>query len=410
MSEKRYLVVNNGSASGKYAIYKEDGEKVISAHLEIDEKNYLCTFDISGNSEKVSITKKDFSNGLEYVLKNFVSRGIIKNKNDISAISIRVVAPGLYFLENRVVDDLYEKKMLEAKKMAPLHISITIEEVKRLRKVFGKTPIVGISDSSFHESMSKVAERYALPKKMTDDYEIRRYGYHGTSIKSILFKIGQKPGPLPRKIIICHLGGGVSVSAVKDCKSFETSMGFTPFEGAIMATRAGDLDPGVIPYLSDQLNLRGDALRDFLSNKCGLLGISGKSSSVKDLVKLESEGDEDAKLALDMYVHRLVKYIGAYYTLMGGADMLVFSATVGERAFVIRERICDALGVLGLKIDREKNNKSEDIDSDITGVGSRIKVLIIKTDEMTQMARDMKFVLDNRKEPKGCGIFSRFGF
>jgi acetate kinase len=297
--------------------------------------------------------------------------------------------------------------MLEAREKAPLHISMTIDEVKKIKKVFGDITIVGISDSAFHEPMSKSVERYALPKEITEKYEIQRYGYHGTSVKSILYKLGETLGPLPRKIIICHLGSGVSVNAIKDCRSFETSMGFTPLEGAIMATRAGDLDPGVVSYLSENLGLRGEKLREFLNNKCGLLGISGKSSSIKDLVNLESKGDKDAKLALEMYVHRIKKYIGSYFAVMGGADMLVFSATVGERSTVIRERICEGLDVLGIKIDKEKNNKSIGINVDISGTGSRVKVMIIKTDEMSQMARDTRSVLGGKKETQTCNTFSR---
>ena len=406
--EKKYLIVNNGSASGKYAIYKETGEKIISAHLEIDETDYLCTFESGYLSDTINITKKDFENGLDFSLNNFISREAIKNIGDISAVAVRIVAPGLYFLHNKVIDKVFEEKMLEAREKAPLHISMAIEEVKRLKKVFGKVPLVGISDSSFHESMSKSVERYAISKEITEKYEVQRYGYHGTSVKSILYKLGEMLGPLPRKIIVCHLGGGVSITAVKDCRSFETSMGFTPLEGAVMATRAGDIDPGAISYLSERLGIRGEKLRNFLNNECGLLGVSGKSSSVKDLFKLESEGDKDAKLALDIYVHRIKKYIGAYYTVMGGADMLVFSATVGERSFEMRERICDGLDVLDIRIDKEKNVRSEGINVDITGVGSRVKVMVIKTDEMSQMARDTKSVLSGKQDPRACGTFSKF--
>jgi len=405
--EKKYLIVNNGSASGKYAIYKETGEKIISAHLELDEKDYICTFEMNDLSDSINISKSDFEDGLNFSLSNFISRGALKDKKEICAVGVRVVAPGLYFLENKITDSVYEKKMLEAREKAPLHISMTIEDVRRLKKIFNKIPIVGISDSSFHESMSKSVERYAISKEITEKYEVQRYGYHGISVKSILFKLGGMLGPLPRRIIICHLGGGVSITAVKDCKSFETSMGFTPLEGAVMATRAGDIDPGAISYLSEKLGIAGEKLRDFLNNKCGLLGVSGKSSSVKDLFKLESEGDKDAKLALDIYVHRIKKYIGAYHTVMGGTDMLIFSATVGERSFLMRNRICEGLDVLGIRIDKDKNERSEGINSDITGTGSRTKVMVVKTDEMTQIARDMRSILSGKPEPLGCGIFSK---
>jgi acetate kinase len=405
--DKKYLIVNNGSASGKYAIYKEDGEKIISAHLEVDEKDYVCTFETPDSSEIVEVTKSDFENGLKYALNNFISRGAIKNKDEISAIAVRVVAPGLFFLQNKIIDSVYEKKMLEAKEKAPLHISLTIHEVAHLKKEFNKIPIVGISDSAFHESMLKSVERYAISKEITEKYEVQRYGYHGISVKSILFRLAGMLGPLPRRIIICHLGGGASVTAIKDCRSFETSMGFTPLEGAVMATRAGDIDPGAISYLSEKLGIRGEKLRNFLNYECGLLGVSGKSSSVKDLFKLESEGDKDAKLALDIYVHRIKKYIGAYYTILGGADMIVFSATVGERSYQMRARICEGLGILGINIDKDKNERVEGKNADISNTGSKVKIMVIKTDEMSQMARDVGPVLTGKSQALGCGIFSK---
>jgi acetate kinase len=265
--------------------------------------------------------------------------------------------------------------------------------IKDLKKILKKVPIVGVSDSDFHKTIPVHAKYYGLPFEDTKKYQIERYGYHGTSVESILNKLGKEPAGVPSKLIICHIGSGVSVTAIKDGKSVENSMGYTPLEGVMMATRAGDIDPGTVALISENLGLKGKKLKEYLNKKCGLLGVSGKSEDVRDLIKLEKGGDTQAKLALDMYAYRLQKYIGAYYTVLGGLDAIIFTATVGERSFIMRERICQGLEVLGLKINKEKNNQSEGVDADISAVDSQVKVLVRKTDEMEQIARDTIRVL-----------------
>jgi acetate kinase len=206
-------------------------------------------------------------------------------------------------------------------------------------------------------------------------------------VESILNKL-KSEGEIPSKLIICHIGSGVSVTAVRDGKSIENSMGFTPLEGVMMATRTGDIDPGTLAFLTDKKWFSVKNLRNYLNKSGGLLGVSGKSSDVRDLIKFEKEGDKKSALALSMYAYKLQKCIGSYYVALGGLDTIIFTATVGERSFIMRERICAGLESLGIKINKTVNDQSEGVDADISAPDSKVKVLVRKTDEMGQIARD----------------------
>jgi acetate kinase len=385
----KYLIVNRGSASEKYAIYTKE-ECLAFLHLEKAEaaSEYTSTLFMAGNKEENSITNKEFEKSLDYALAVFIKHGVISTKNDISGIGIRIVAPGKHFQDDKVIDGIYEQEIRKVLREAPLHLLPTYEMILLLKKVFRDIPIVGISDSDFHDTIPNYAKYYALPFEDTEKHQIERYGYHGISVESILNKL-KGEGPLPDKMIICHIGSGVSVTAVKAGKSIENSMGFTPLEGVMMATRGGDIDPGVVAIIADTFGLfKIRKLKEYLNKKCGLLGVSGQSSDVRNLIKLENGGDMRSKLALDMYVYRLQKYIGSYFVALGGLDAIIFTATVGERSFIIRERICQGLESLGVKIDQEKNNQSEGVDALISLPESKVKVLVRKTDEMGQIARD----------------------
>jgi acetate kinase len=392
--EKKYLIVNRGSSSEKYAIY--DGEKRL-AYLHIEKSETDCKYDstlyLEAKKEKDCLTEKQFKDSLNYALATFIKRGILINKNDISGIGIRIVAPGVFFQDFKVIDKVYEKEIKKVIHDAPLHILPTYEMILKLKKVFKGVPIVGVSDSAFHRTLPAKAKYYAIPFEDTQKYQIQRYGYHGISMEAVLNRVKVEMSQLPEKMIICHIGSGSSITAVKNGQSIENSMGFTPLEGLMMATRAGDIDSGTVAFLGENLGLKGKKLKEYLNKKCGLLGVSGKSSDIRELIKLEKEGDIQAKLALDMYVYRLQKYIGAYFVALGGLDMLVFTATVGERSFIIRDRVCQGLASLGVKINTEINNQSEGVDVDISAVDSKVKILVRKTDEVDQIAKDTIFTL-----------------
>lgn len=384
---KKYLIINTGSASKKYALY--EGENQLAyMHIESEEGgNKISTITIEGKKEQKNIDEKSYDKSFEYTLSEFAKIGLISGKDDIAVCGIRVVAPGKYFTENKIIDSEYEKLLKKGLERAPLHIAPVMEEIKKIRYAMGKIPLIGISDSAFHTTMMEKAKRYAIPTEDAEKYEIFRYGYHGISFKSIISKL-EKTGPIPENVIICHIGGGISVTAIKNGKSIDTTMGFTPLEGAVMATRVGDIDSGAIVYLSEAKGLRGEKILQYLNKKCGLLGISGKSDDVRDLIKAENEGDKFSALALDMYSYKIQKYIGAYAVALGGLDAIIFSGTVGERSFKMRRRICDGLGFLGVKIDSQINNVSDSVDVVISSMDSKVKVEVVKTDEMEQMAKD----------------------
>jgi acetate kinase len=370
----KYLIVNPGSASKKYAIY-EDGKEIAFIHLETCLTGFCFTVRTENKKDTGDLSVKDFDKSLPYLFNVLKNKNIVNSPDEISGVGIRIVAPGLSFQKNSLVDKTYIKRLHEAKIKAPLHLDGAIEEIERLRKFFGKNvKLVGISDSAFHIDMPEKAKKYAIPLDLAKKYEIYRYGYHGISLRSIIKKIKSKE-TLPDKVIVCHIGGGVSITAIKSGVSIDTSMGFTPLEGMVMANRVGNIDSGAIIYMSEVLKMKGDKLRKYLNKECGLLGLSGgRSADIRDLLKFESEGDTDSKMALDIYTYKIQKQIGAFAVALGGIDKLVFSGTVGERSFIMRKRICDGLDFLGIKLDENINNATEGKDNVVSSLNSKVKV------------------------------------
>lgn len=384
---KKYLILNTGSVSAKYAIYSENSE-LFFGHFEIEEGKAVVAFYLNGdkkNKEVQNITEEMFKNSLDYFIKEAIKKNIIKDKNDISSIGIRIVCPGVFFQSDRIVDDEFVSKITEKMDDNLRHVPATLREISEVKKIFSSTPIVGISDSAFHKDVPDFAKYYAIPKKVAADLDIYHFGYHGISIGSIVEKVSCQ-NKLSCKTIICHLGGGSSVVAVKDGKSFDTSMGYTPLQGLVMSTRSGDIDPTAVLSFGQKLNKTPTELKNYFNKECGLLGISGKSSDVRDLIELEKKGDEDAKLALDKLAMSVKKYIGSYIAEMGGIDTLIFSGTIGERSFIMRERICSGLETFGIKLNKKINNKTVAVDGKISKIFSPVKVYVVCTDEIKDMA------------------------
>jgi len=392
---KKYLIVNTGSVSAKYAIYDEKSE-LFFGYFEIEVGKAIVTFYSDGNKNKsvtTNISDEIFNNSLDYFVQEAIKEKIIENKDDIFSISIRVVSPGTYFQSNRIIDSEFISKITEEKEEAPRHVPRTLKEINEIKKIFPNTPIVGISDSAFHKDAPDFAKNYAIPKNVAKDLDIYHFGYHGISVKSIVKKLKNK-GQLSEKIIVCHLGGGLSIVALKDGKTFDTSMGYTPIQGVVMSTRVGDIDPVAVMYLGQKLGKNSTELEAYFNNECGLLGLSGgKSSDIRDLIVLEAKGDKDAELALQKFVMSIKKYIGAFIAEMGGIDTLVFSGTIGERSYIMRGRICNGLEYLGIKINKNKNNKTVSIDRKISSFFSPVKVLVVCTDEMYQIAKETQKML-----------------
>lgn len=357
--EKKYLIVNIGSVSKRYALY-EGTEEINFVHFEKDEMNL-----------------EDFDNACEKFLDSV-------NKKEIAGIGMRVVASGSYFREDRIINEEYLENLEKAEVKAPLHLEPLIDEIKKLKELLPSTPMAGISDSAFHLNLPEHSYLYNIPQDDAQKADIYRFGYHGIAIQSILQKIQKNEGSVPARIIVAHLGGGASVTAIKDDKSFDTSMGATPLEGLPMSTRVGNIDAGALIQLAKEKGL--DELNEYLNTKCGLLGISGKTGHVEKLFALKNDGDENAKLALEMFAYNVKKYIGAYTAALGGLDLLVFSGTISERSSSIREMILEGLGCIGIELDKDKNNKTLDKEGYIESVDSKVKIAVIKINELEEIA------------------------
>ncbi len=389
--EKKFLVINVGTASKKYAFYLE-AQKLLSSHYEKENGGFILTRkDKEGKESRVSVMESDFQNSSTKEIEFLISSGLIKDKKEISAVGFRIVCPGEFFNQTRKIDAEYRQKMKADIIKAPLHIAAISDEVERFANTFSEIPMFGVSDGAFHTTLAKEAKYYAIADDVAKELNIQRFGYHGISMQSVLRKLSIALGKIPSNIIVCHLGSGSSITAVKDGKSFDTSMGFTPLEGVVMSTRVGDVDAGALIYLMKAKNFSPDQLNEFLNKKCGLLGLSGKSDDIRELIKLEEKGDKQAKLALDLWAYRVKKYIGSYIMALGGLDVLVFTATVGERSWIMRQRILGGLENLGFAIDDVKNKKITETNSEgeIQKDGSQIKIMVVKTDEMEEIISEL---------------------
>lgn len=386
---KKYLIINLGSASKKYSLY-EDEREIFRCHFEKENGDFVATESVGEAHSKNKISQEEYDHGGKRLLDVLILKNIIKDAGEIAALGFRVVAPGEYFVKVRTIDAEYREKLKEAHEIAPLHIEAVLEGIEEFVNLLPQTSMIGVSDSAFHTTIPEVARLYALPIEDSRKYGLYRYGYHGISVASVLNTTKEMLGDLPPRVIVCHLGSGSSITAVSDGKSIDTSMGFTPLEGIVMATRSGDIDPGALLYLGKKLNLSFDGLDEYLNHKCGLLGLSGKESGVRGLIELENQGDENAKTALAVWAYRVKKYIGAYAAALGGLDLLIFTATIGERSFVMRERICEGLENLGIAIDKEKNTQLDGDKSGFIENGALpVRVAVITTDEMKQIAKEI---------------------
>jgi len=389
-----YLIVNTGSSSKKYALYTE-GKELFKLHFEHENGDIAATTKIGEKSHKTVVSQAQYESSLKYLLEVLLSNKVISDKGEITAIGVRIVAPGNYFLENRIIDEKYIVKLQEARQQAPLHLEPITSEIEKIKSVLPGIPMMGISDSAFHSDLSPQARLYNLPDSMAAKFGIYRFGYHGIAAQSVVNKLKILLGSVPPRTILCHLGSGSSIHAVKDGKSFDTSMGFTPLEGVTMGTRIGNIDAGAVLYLLQKSGMSPTELENYFNTECGLLGLSGKTPDIRELIELEKSGNAGAKTALDAFIYSVRKYIGAYAAAMNGLDLLVFTATIGERSSIIRERICRGLTGLGVVIDNEQNDQTISRDGLIhKEKESSVKVAVTVTDEMGQMAKETVALCD----------------
>ena len=391
----KVLVINCGSSSLKYQLIDMDGEKVLCKGLceRIGMESSMITHEANGHKATTPAIFPTHTEAFAEVVKKMTTGEgkCINDVSEIDAIGHRVVHGGEKFKESCLITDEVIETIRELSPLAPLHNPAGILGIEAARKVFGNIPMVAVFDTAFHSTMPPKAYMYAIPYEYYEKYGVRRYGFHGTSHSFVSKETIKFAGldPENAKVIVCHVGNGASVSASIGGKCVDTSMGLTPLEGLIMGTRSGDLDPAVIQYICNKENKTVDEVLNMLNKKSGLLGMSGGlSSDCRDITAAAEEGHHLAKVTLDAYTYRIAKYVGAYAAAMNGVDAIAFTAGVGENDIEIREELCEKYwGYLGVKIDKEANHTRGE-NKLISAADSKVKVLVIPTNEELAIARD----------------------
>ena len=391
----KVLVINCGSSSLKFQLIDSESEQCIAKGLceRIGIDGSMITYSPAGGEKEKTVTPMpDHTEAIRLVLNALTNEktGVVKNLEEIGAVGHRVVHGGEKFAESVIIDDDVIKEIEACSDLAPLHNPANLIGINACKKLMPNTPMVAVFDTAFHQTMPEKAYLYGLPYEYYEKYRVRRYGFHGTSHSYVSTRAAQVLGVpyASLKIIVCHLGNGASVSAVKNGKCVDTSMGLTPLEGLIMGTRSGDMDPAIMEYIAKKENLNMDQVINVLNKKSGVLGLSGNlSSDFRDIESGYFEGNPDAIRAMTTYCYHVAKYIGAYTAAMNGVDVICFTAGVGENGPLVRSLVCDYLGYLGITLDEELNNKrGEDIV--ITTPDSRTKVMTIPTNEELAIARE----------------------
>lgn len=393
-TERLILITNPGSSSRKYALYKGT-DLLCSLHFEFEGKGIVCTIkNAAGTSKKIKTDFKALTSCVANLKEILEDEGYLGGATKLDAILARTAAPGEYFSQDHLVDEACLKELEIAKKKAPLHIPVVAGEIEHFVTSFKGTPIITISDSGFHRSRPDLMKYYAFDPELADKHDLKRWGYHGLSVGSIVNYM-KSVDILPEKLIVCHIGSGSSVTAVFEGKSHDTTMGYTPLEGVMMSTRTGSLDAAAALAIKKNLKISSDeALEKYLNKKCGLLGVSGQSDDMREILKLRDSGDKRATLAHDLYVYRIQSAIGQMAASLGGVDAIVFTATIGERSDDMRHIVTQKLSYLGFAIDENKNIADMPCrHTDISAEGSK-PVWVIRTDEFEEMIRRAGEILD----------------
>lgn len=391
----KILVINAGSSSLKYQLIDMEHEGILAkGNCErIGLEGSLLTHKVNGNATVYNEAMPTHKEAIQLVMKALTDEkvGVVKSMDEIGAIGHRVVASGEFFKKTTLVDDEAMAKLEQTVDLAPLHNRAAIMGIKACQAAMPGKPNAVVFDTGFHATMPDYAYMYGVAYEDYKNYYVRRYGAHGTSHKFVSQEaakyLGKKPEEL--KIVTCHLGNGSSITAVDGGKCVDTSMGFTPLAGVPMGTRCGDIDAAVVEYLCNKKNMSVSECLTYLNKKCGMLGISGVSSDFRDLEAAINAGNERAILAVKMFCYQTKKYIGAYAAAMNGLDCIVFTAGVGENTYIVRKWICENLDWFGVKVDDEKNvMKNNGSIRDISAPDSKVKVLIIPTNEELVIARE----------------------
>lgn len=384
----KILSINAGSSSLKFSLINMEDESVIASGV-FERIGIDGSYTIKFNGEKIKEDAKldTHADAVNILLEKLISLNIVASLDEIEGVGHRVVQGKDVFDKSVIVDDEVMKKLDSIKHFAPLHNPANMLGIEAFQKALPNAVNTVVFDTAFHQTMSPETYLYAVPYEWYTKYGIRKYGAHGTSHRYITEVVEETLKTDKFKLISCHIGNGASITAIKDGKCVDTSMGFTPLAGVMMGTRSGDIDPSIIPPVMEAENKNIDDIINDLNKNSGVLGLSGISSDMRDLEDAYFKGDERAILTMNKYVRRITDYIAQYYVLLGGADVIAFTAGVGENGPVVRKLVCDNLACLGVKLDEEKNNvrgKFTLISSD----DSKIKVYVIPTDEELMIARD----------------------
>jgi len=385
----KILSVNAGSSSLKFTLFEMDNEEVLISGLferiGISDGHYVIKY----NGEKIEdyVDLKDHTVAVNILLEKLLELKVINSLDEIDGVGHRVAQGGAIYKETVMITDEVVENLLALAPLAPLHNPAHVLGINAFKKVLPNTPMTVVFDTAFHQTIAPENYIYPVPYEWYLKYQIRRYGFHGTSHRYITDTISEVMGRKDLRIISCHLGNGGSIAAIKDGKCIDTTMGLTPLAGIVMGSRCGDIDPSIIPYIMKKENLTIDEVWDILNKKSGLLGVSGVSSDCRDVEKGAAEGNERCQLALDLFTDSVIRYIAEYYVELGGCDVICFTAGIGENGIATRKRIVDHLGALGAYIDEEKNNvrgKLQELSTD----DSKVKVYLVPTNEELMIARD----------------------
>ena len=391
----KILVLNCGSSSIKYALYNMDTKEVMTSggaeRVGLDGA-FVKVKLANGEKKQIMHDIPEHTEGVKFIFSLLTDPeiGVIKDLKEIDAVGHRMVHGGEKFNKSVLLTDEVLKVFEECSDLAPLHNPANLKGVKAVSELMPGLPQVGVFDTAFHQTMPDYAYMYAVPYELYEKYGIRRYGFHGTSHRYVAKRVCDFLGVKPeeKKIITCHIGNGASIAAVDGGKCVDTSMGLTPLEGVMMGTRSGDIDGGAVAFLQKKLNLDADGISDLLNKKSGVLGITQLSSDMREVETACEKGDPKAILSMKMYNYRIKKYIGAYAAAMGGVDIIVFTAGVGENQWSTRQEACEGLEFLGVKIDKELNKGLRGVEKVISTADSKVTVCIIPTDEELMIATD----------------------
>ena len=400
------LVLNCGSSSAKYKLIEIKENKTLAEggveKIGLPDGFIKLKFD-DGSKKNIDLGLIDHKGAIKAILDALINPeyGCIKDLKEIDAVGHRVVHGGEKFSRSVLITDEVKEMIRECYGIAPLHNPVNMAGIEAIEAVLPNVPQVAVFDTAFHQTMPKSAFMYPLPMEYYTNDHVRRYGFHGTSHRFIAQRVCEMLGTTPegKRIICCHIGNGASISAIKDGKSIDTTMGLTPTEGLMMGTRSGDVDPGALLFLMEKYNLSPKEMLNIINKKSGVLGITGVSSDMRDVVDAaEKDHNERAQLALDMYELRILKTIGAYAAELNGVDIIAFTGGVGENQFQTRKRVCRNLSYLGVKIGEELNETLwRGKEGEISTPDSKVKVVVVLTDEEYMIARDTEAIVEGRE-------------